>query len=71
MCCLKQLPEQIRLLLDAGADPDRDAGVFTSSSPMAAAAGLGDIAVMRLLHSKGARVDCENFTPLMAAGEAG
>ena len=61
--------DQVSLLIDAGADPDSDAG--TGSSPMCAAAADGDIATMALLQSKGARVDCEGATPLMAASEHG
>ena len=62
--------EQVRSLLDAGANPDSDAGL--GASPMAAAASTGDIATMMLLHFKGAHVNCEGTsTPLMTSSESG
>ena len=69
MCCGKKWIEQASLLIDAGADPDSDAGDGTS--PMCAASQAGDIPVMSLLHSKGAMINCEQHTPLMTTAYAG
>ena len=70
-CCYQQRAEQIRLLIDAGADVNSDTGLFSSLSPMTAASCQGDIATMALLKSKGATVDCNGYTPLIAAGANG
>ena len=61
--------EQIKVLIDAGADPDTDVG--ESSSAMCCAASVGNVSMMALLHSKGARLDCEGYTPLMTASDFG
>ena len=46
MCCLRKWAEQIGLLIDAGADPDSNAG--TGCSPMCTASGQGNVAIMKL-----------------------
>ena len=69
VCCFCNWAEQVSLLINAGADPDSDAG--TDHSPMSCAAARGLIPVMALLTSKGAALHCEGYTPLMAASETG
>ena len=61
--------EQAFLLIEAGADPNSDAG--TSLSPMCTAASMADMSMMTLLQSRGGSIHCDGFTPLMAASEAG
>ena len=68
-CCAYMRSAQATALLDAGADPNCDAG--TTFSPMCAAAYQGDISMMETLKAKGAGVDCEGYTPLMSACVAG
>ena len=69
MCCFRRWREQIGLIIDAGADPDSDAG--TSVSPMCTAASHGHAATMAFLQSKGASINCEGTTPLMTASARG
>jgi len=49
----------VRLLLDAGEDPDRynPLGGHSHSTPLHQAAGLGHMPVVRLLVERGARLD--------------
>ena len=69
MCCVRRWRDQACALIDAGADPDNDAGV--PYSPMSAAAAEGDTSMMEMLRFKGASTDCEGCTPLMAASVNG
>ena len=46
MCCLRQRIDHVSLLIDAGADPDSNAG--TGCSPMCTASGQGNVAIMKL-----------------------
>ena len=64
-CCSRNWTQQIGLLIDAGADPDIDVG--TNVSPMYTAACVGNIAIIALLLSKGASVNCDGYSPLMVA----
>ena len=68
-CCSRERTEQASLLIDAGADPDSHLGEIFS--PMCAAAGGGAVPLLAMLLARGAAVDCERSTPLMAASESG
>jgi len=64
----------VRLLLDAGADPDGDPGNPLRVRPVHAAAAAGDRASLAVLLDAGADADARQqggFTPLHAAAHAG
>ncbi|MFI9648388.1 ankyrin repeat domain-containing protein [Streptomyces sp. NPDC052040] len=68
-------PAVVRLLLDAGADPDQPVGEYSESLPLRYAATRGMGEVVRLLLAAGARpdgrLDEQQSTPLSAAAAQG
>src|SRR5581483_4993278 len=61
--------EIVRVLLDAGADPNLDSGGETEGTPLCAAAAWGHTDIVRLLLQSGAdpnRVECANTHPTRA-----
>lgn len=70
-------PEILRLLLDAGEDPNRfnPRGLHRHSTPLHQAVASGNFAIVRLLVSRGARLDIEDSiyrsTPLGWANHLG
>lgn len=60
LAVINQETEAARLCLDAGADPNAFMPCHTHSTPLHQAAGEGDLATMKLLIERGARLDIED-----------